>query len=155
MDAGRTPTYYDNEAQYLAIATEYNILVDDETLNPSPLHVEEAPASQEAQESDDDNDNGTLNTPIKEVPSARGEVVVSLLEKAQNNGSTELLERYRCGLGCVFLLGLSVTIVSYNYYASLASFPITWLVVHMLIWCIVIGVSVLLYRVLSVQRQST
>ena len=50
MDAGRTTTYYDSEAQSLAIATNYDILVDDKTLNPSPLHVEEAPAAQEVQE---------------------------------------------------------------------------------------------------------
>mmetsp|Transcript_15044 Transcript_15044/g.24479 ORF Transcript_15044/g.24479 Transcript_15044/m.24479 type:complete len:203 (-) Transcript_15044:31-639(-) len=51
MYAGRTPTYYDDEAQSLAIATDYDILVDDETLNPSPLHVEDESAhAREVQE---------------------------------------------------------------------------------------------------------
>lgn len=330
MDAGRTPTYYDDEAQSLAIATDYDILVDDETLNPSPLHVEEAPAAREVQEgckqiraecrrtmmatrmamalaflamalfsihtslhrpygfffdclllflfwcmvlgastlvawvlckkpnlhdsgddeeapsaardrdapgllaearegynnlpakyrrgmecvwpciaaalcwtivwsfynellyeclllflllfllwcivvgssilvawvfndkpnlyeSDDDNVEETLNTP-QEVPSVRGEGGVSLLEEAQNNGSTKFPERYRGGIAGAFLLVLGVTIVSYDYFRQfkhLKLFPITWLVVHMLIWCIVIGVSVLLYRVLSVRNRST
>ena len=116
-------------------------------------------------ESDGDDDDETLNTSIKEVPSARGEESVSLLEEAQNNGSTKFPERYRGGIACVFLLALGVTIVSYGCYSSkfehINLFPIALLVVymlilvvHMVLWCFVVGVSVLLY-ILSVQNQST
>mmetsp|Transcript_38972 Transcript_38972/g.70199 ORF Transcript_38972/g.70199 Transcript_38972/m.70199 type:complete len:330 (+) Transcript_38972:95-1084(+) len=108
-------------------------------------------------ESDYDNVEGTSNTP-QEVPSARGEGGVSLLEEAQNNGSTKFPGRYRGGIAGVFLLALSVTLVSYDYFSKfkhLKFFPIAWLVVHMVIWGIIIGVSVLLYRVLSVRKRST
>eukprot|EP00579_Thalassiosira_antarctica_P024155 CAMPEP_0201988832 /NCGR_PEP_ID=MMETSP0904-20121228/92533_1 /ASSEMBLY_ACC=CAM_ASM_000553 /TAXON_ID=420261 /ORGANISM="Thalassiosira antarctica, Strain CCMP982" /LENGTH=477 /DNA_ID=CAMNT_0048543023 /DNA_START=61 /DNA_END=1492 /DNA_ORIENTATION=+ len=79
-------------------------------------------------ESDDDNVEETSNTP-QEVPSARGEGGVSLLEEAQNNGSTKFPGRYRGGIAGVFLLALSVTLVSYDYFSKfkhLKFFPIAW-----------------------------